>query len=1233
MHSSKLTLILACLGILASTFLSGQKPELVIPLGHAQPVQSLNFSASGEYLLTGGDDGFVKLWKAATGQELKYYCGPKGYQVSEAILTPNDQRVVIGADDGAVFIFETFTGRALFTFAKEDLGKVKALAITPDGSKVWSAHESTVVYWDIETGQELFRAESHENDINDLAIAPDGQTGISVSDDQNIIFWDLKTGAVKQKASDHAAEVIWSAFVNNGQIAVSAAKNNSLIYWDPETGRQLNRLQIPGNNTLAEVAITDDNQNLLTRAYRSNTAAFLEEAVNLWSISADGLDLQSRFDGGQTDPAIAFSPDQQMLVTGSGTTGVAQLWSINGDKAPVQYKSYAQGIHTTYLTQTKLIAVSHDIFGNIKVFDLNQNKDIVLFLEDNNSFIKSSAISKDKSLLIVNQSGSSEAPLYDLNNLQPLPAFKSTVGAINSLDMSEDKGLVATSTDKTAYVWNLETRKLIRKFAGHQHKIEQIAISPGQRFLLTVSFATCRLWNLQTGKLLSEDILPTTEFPTLFKYAFSSDGKLLAVSSGSKTVLWDLIDLKPTITIPGETEGGSSTLSFSEDGSQLYVGEWNGNIQVYGTKNGEKQQSLLGYGNQVNNIETSNNGNYILSTSDDQTLTIKRLGLSFINPSGVETSEVAQVVGLGAKDWAIVTPDGLFDASPEAMELMYFVAPSTSGYEVIELEQLKSRYRDPGLLQKILGQVDEPIRNVDGLREVALHPEVSGKIMGDQLQLQLRERSGKIGRVSVFINEKEVARDIGATSQRNGSFSEINFDLAPHNDLLWANPNRQNIVSVEVTNQEGWLSSKRLQLNYPKTRLTRGTGPDGAVWTGTEDPALYIIRVGTADYTDTILDLRYAEQDASAMAKALYTTGNQLFNVASGVEAYCLTTKKDDDLLANTTIQWSFPSKENIRKTFLQVKDKAKAEDVVVVYFSGHGLTFGQNDQVQFYYLTQAFANEELIEVADTRQKFAISSEELTEWLKEIPALKQVLIIDACNSGNVVENILVGRRNINSSQIRAIDRLQDRTGIYILSGSAANKVSYESSEFGQGLLTYSLLNGMRQGGLRVDQDGQKLIDVMRLFNHARDEVPDLARSIQGIQTPTIGFPKSVASVDIGIFNEQVDIPVANKKPVLINATFLNQTSMVDDLQLNFEISKAFQEESEKGKNANFIFFPVNAYPEAFRVTGLYEMIDDKIHLKAKLTQTGGSPQDLSINPAQNPEQLVKMLLKAIKDQL
>ena len=109
-----------------------------------------------------------------------------------------------------------------------------------------------------------------------------------------------------------------------------------------------------------------------------------------------------------------------------------------------------------------------------------------------------------------------------------------------------------------------------------------------------------------------------------------------------------------------------------------------------------------------------------------------------------------------------------------------------------------------------------------------------------------------------------------------------------------------------------------------------------------------------------------------------------------------------------------------------------------------------------------------------------------------------MLIIDACNSGQIVENLTSGTKSLNSSQIRALDRMKDRTGMFVLSGSASDKVSYEASEYGQGLLTYALLQGMLGLATRKDAKGQETIDVMKLFQYARDQVPELAKSINGI---------------------------------------------------------------------------------------------------------------------------------------
>jgi len=61
-------------------------------------------------------------------------------------------------------------------------------------------------------------------------------------------------------------------------------------------------------------------------------------------------------------------------------------------------------------------------------------------------------------------------------------------------------------------------------------------------------------------------------------------------------------------------------------------------------------------------------------------------------------SELASLVGFDHGDWAVVTPEGHFDASEGGRRQLHLVL----GLEPIDLEQMKSRYWVPGLLQQIM---------------------------------------------------------------------------------------------------------------------------------------------------------------------------------------------------------------------------------------------------------------------------------------------------------------------------------------------------------------------------------------------------------------------------------------------------------------------------------------------------------------------------------------------------
>ncbi len=352
-------------------------------------------------------------------------------------------------------------------------------------------------------------------------------------------------------------------------------------------------------------------------------------------------------------------------------------------------------------------------------------------------------------------------------------------------------------------------------------------------------------------------------------------------------------------------------------------------------------------------------------------------------------------------------------------------------------------------------------------------------------------------------------------------------------------------------------------------------------------PSLYAIVVGTSNYAGEELDLNFADQDADAMAQAFQGSCTALFG-ADRTKVQLLST--------NSKTPEGNSGKTNIQKAFQDIAAKAKPEDVLLVYFSGHGLAYGPAEKEQFYYLTKDIGSQDLSDPA-IRSNYAVSSEELTQWLTAIPAQKQVMIIDACNAGKVVESLAaIAQKNLDPSQIRALDRMKDRTGMFILTGSAADKVSYEASQYGQGLLTYSLLQGM--SGLALAEG--KRVDVMKLFQYSRDVVPELAKGIGGVQIPVLAYPHGDgASFDIGIVNAGVKIPLAQPKPVFIRSVFQDE-NFGDELELVSALEKNFQTTTLKGTMAKLIYSDVSEYENGYSIRGSYAIKGNAVEVRVRL---------------------------------
>ncbi|GAB4038380.1 caspase family protein [Spirosoma gilvum] len=549
-------------------------------------------------------------------------------------------------------------------------------------------------------------------------------------------------------------------------------------------------------------------------------------------------------------------------------------------------------------------------------------------------------------------------------------------------------------------------------------------------------------------------------------------------------------------------------------------------------------------------------------------------------------------MAIDSTDWAVTTPSGLFDASPGAMKLMHYVVNDPTDndepWKVIELDQLKQRYYQPGLLPILMGYKNEPLRQVPTFEGVNLPPSIQLSLKGDELTVKLNNRKGGIGPVSVFINGAEVVNDLRTNPKRDVSQNTLTLALplarfANRYDTL-------NTIRVVSVNGEGWLSSRPTEIYYRPVVRTRGRGgePEKSPLVAVRKTVrLRALVVGTSN-----VGLRFAHTDAQQIASGLQLAAIELFSPAN-VAVQLLVSKPGG--VAQTT-------KAEIIKALVAAQ-QTRPEDIFILHLSGHAINYGGQDG-DLYYLTAGATSTDASYLNDpaVRQTYALSSQELTRYLNLIPARKKVLILDVCSAGKGAEKLLLAARDVPASQIRALDRLQGRTGFYVLAGSAADASSYEANVYGQGLLTYALLQGMRGAALRREGTDE-FVDVEKWLGYAVEQVPVLAKGIGGIQQPFYRGTQNQRSFDVGRVTEGVKakIHIAEPKPVLLVKSFQEDSQLDDVLELKNKVESALNDLiATRGADAPVLTMDAKAYPGAYTLSGRYTLKGEKVSVLCKV---------------------------------
>lgn len=1159
--------------------------KLIRRIGHHEErIAGLACTPDGSQVLTLSHDETMRLWDVVTGKEIRRF--ELSRDIPPAATKPaisGDGRLVAATDGySEVGVWEITTGRKLFAIDAD--GSVNAVAFSPDGNLLGIADRGMALC-DARSGTVVRRVAVHCRDVRALAFSPDGRRIVFGDWEGTTRICDLGSGKVTVSMLSGDRGVNRVAFDSNSDAVWTATRAEACL-WNAGTGKLIRRLKARDFLEVgSEVVCFSPDGRLLAVGCESQTLVMR---------TADGEEI-CRLDSGSLSRSNKFtqlSRDGRFLLTATPT--YASLWETTTgkvrrlDMSPTKFSIDKIDAMALSPAGDRLIFVG-DLGGfaviaskmrelkehrpsrrsvkRVEMFDWVSEELTDLFELENTPFVEALAFSPDGRQCIVGGWNHTQATLWDLGTRKQVKRFGNP--PIPDNDAEAKSHVLKTYLPVVlGTIADLVQGKVPRpRRAMHGGTCELVVMADNGHRLLTMTQKTSLerevwIWDVNTGDEIcclhrqarvGSGVINDAD---VLCAALSSDGRYAATGHrDGKVLIWNASTGAEVCSYAENESNTVETIAFSPDGKRVLSGGYSQSVCVYDICSKQVSGVLQGHTAPLKHVAFSTDGKQMWTAGEDGEVRLW---------DSRSLAELCRLVSFQNGGWAVIDPDGRYDACNGGdVQGLYWEI----GEERVALSQLKERYYEPNLFAKVIGLNKEPVRDVSRFENPKLYPELDiTRPTGDRplVGIHLGNRGGGIGRVVVKINGKELTADARGQEfdpESEEAFLEVDVSNDPR-----LKPGEENVIEVQAFNGEGYLRHGGLRFIF----IPPGKAEE-------REPHVWAIVAGVSDYRGDQIDLRYASKDAEDFGNALQIAAEGLFG-PKNVHMSVFSCAPENGHRQAT--------RENIVRAF-EAARQAKPQDILVVYLAGHGVNYGGQDG-DFYYLVSDARTANLSD-PEVRCLTALSSGEVTELIKAIPAEKQVMVFDTCSAGRVIES-LTEARHLPSSQIRALERLKDRTGIHVLAGCAADAVSYETSRYGQGLLTHSLLLGMRGAALREDE----YVDVGKLFNFAADKVPGLAKNIGGIQRPKIAVPVGGASFDIGRLTseEKLKIPLESPHSMVLRCYFGDSRRRLDRLGLTKRVNDVLRDRCIRGGEGALVFVDADEFPDAYQVAGDYTVEND-----------------------------------------
>jgi hypothetical protein len=570
-----------------------------------------------------------------------------------------------------------------------------------------------------------------------------------------------------------------------------------------------------------------------------------------------------------------------------------------------------------------------------------------------------------------------------------------------------------------------------------------------------------KIWDIASG---GEIRTFTGHSALVYSVAFSPDGKYALSGSEDKTLkLWEVSSGKEIRTFSGHS-GEVSSVAFSPDGKYALSGSSDNTMKLWDIASGGEIRTFTGHSYIVNSVEFSPDGKYALSGSWDNTLKLWDI------TSGKETAEM---VGFTDGEWIVMTPDGYFNSSPNGAKNINVVV----GMNVYSIDNFfDTFYRPDVVTARLKGQDTTQLVQADLTKGMRLPPEVTISIKtkdGDFSVLQSVAKSD-YSIENGIIKVKVTAKDTGGGIQGIRLFNNnkvVGENLrglkVVQNDKLFDKEFEVSLADGDNNLRAIGFSEDMTESN-PVMALVTYTSPQ------IEKPDMYILAIGINEYRNGKYNLNYCVDDAKGFVETLTPKAKKIFN----------------NVIVTTVINRD-ANRANIIKLFDDLKGKIKTADVFTFFYSGHGIALDIKDSdgktiSEFFYVLS-----EVTQMTDPDKCLAegITGTELKKILADIKASKQILFVDACNSGAFASQFAVR----GAAEENALAKLSRATGSVIFASTTKEQFATEFAQLKHGIFTFVVIEAI--SGSASLSNGQ--LTAASIKAYVDDKIPEYSKKYKG----------------------------------------------------------------------------------------------------------------------------------------